>query len=178
MSSRKTKYKKRRDEDKTEYETEYGTEYKTEQKQKQKNLDEIAAASYAGEEDLGRLVYSAFGLIKRKKRGSRDRRHKLRTKRSKRRSRNRSFGAFEGTTDNLKRFLVIVAFILLRSAIKGNLKNTVYEDVGNAEIQTLNFLTITSLLELLGVLVGKENRDKIVFAYMLYSIGSDVSKLV
>ena len=174
MSSRKTKkvkqLKKKKDKESKESEN-----------LDEQDIDQIAAAAYAGTEaeEMDHVAYM-FG-IKRSKRRSRNKiHHRARTKRSKRRSKNRSrsFGAFEGTTENLKRFLVIVAFILIRSAAKGNLKNTIYQDVANAEIQTLNFLTITSLLEILGVLVGKENRDKILFAYMLYSIGSDISRLV
>ena len=92
------------------------------------------------------------------------------------RKRSRSFGMnwiSDQASDNFKRFLIIVVIILIRTLIKKD-TNNINNDIRKIEFQTLDFLTIASLLELIETLVGKTNKEKILLAYTLLSIGMDI----
>jgi hypothetical protein len=85
--------------------------------------------------------------------------------------RSRSFGSFN-TDEHLRQFLIITLFILIRSAIKGQYSHNINNDLSSLEDNAFQVLTLTSILELLEKIVGKEGRDKILLAYTAYSIGS------
>jgi len=102
--------------------------------------------------------------------------------RFRRTSRRRSFG-FSGmnstATAHFKKFLMIILFVLIRSIVKGQPYGKTFDnDFSSIEWNALNVLTITSILEIIEKIVGREHRDKILLAYTLLSIGSDLTNLV
>jgi hypothetical protein len=102
------------------------------------------------------------GKVGRKRRTSKTKKH--------------SFGSSE-LNSNFKRFLIIATIMLARSVIKKN-PNSVNSDIKNIEYGALNYLTITSLLELIEHLFGAQVRDKVVLGYIVISIGLDMSELI
>ena len=89
----------------------------------------------------------------------------------------RHFGTFKATNQdstNLKMFLAIVTLSLLKSSIK---KSDPRKDIFELEVNTLYMLGITGILELLGHIVGENNKKKILISYMLYSVGNDILKI-
>jgi len=92
-------------------------------------------------------------------------------------TRTRSFGS--NTRHHLKQFLIIVLFVLVRSLLKKQpYSHTFNDDFDNIANNAFNVLTITSILEIIEKIVGRENRDKILLAYTIFSIGSDIQQLI
>ncbi len=142
--------------------------------EEEKKQDGIAMATEATVHYLAKGNHF-FG----KKRTSRKQIHKRIYKQTtkRRQSRSRSFGL--GINEHFKNFLGITLFVLLRSAFKGQPQSKhINNDLSTLEQTAISTLTITSILELIEKLVGRENRDNIILAYTLYSIGSNVVDLV
>lgn len=131
--------------------------------------NEIDTAVYLSNNHLGRL----FG-----KRTSRKRTKLGRINKKRRTSRKRTKHSFGTTSDsNFKRFLVIAIIVIARSMIKKDPKSVNF-DIKNIQYGALNFLTITSLLELIEYLFGAKIRDHVVLGYVVLSIGLNMSELV
>jgi len=93
-------------------------------------------------------------------------------------SKRKSFGSHNlrnSEDEHFKNFLNIVLFMLLRSSVKKTAigkshSENINNDLLAIEKNSISLLTITSILELLEKLVGKENKEKIISAYTLLSI--------
>jgi hypothetical protein len=114
---------------------------------------------------------------KKKKTHSLKQTRKRRTSRPRRPRRPRKFGSIEN--NHLKQFLIIALFMIIRSIAKGEpYKQHVENDLNMITNNAFNVLTISSILELITKLVGPENRDKILLAYTLFSIGNDITRVI
>jgi hypothetical protein len=98
------------------------------------------------------------------------------TRLTRRTSKTRSFGDLSFITsgkskENFKLFLTIVVFTLLRSIAKGKpYSKTINKDIEDVGYNALNILTLSSLLDIIGRLVGNQYRNKIIMAYTLMSV--------
>jgi hypothetical protein len=133
--------------------------------------ERIAAVTEAAVHYNQGVGYNHFGKRKSKQRRQRYKKQYLKRRTSKLRF---------GTTSNhhLKSFLWIVLLMLIRSTIKGKpYSNTIHSDIDLITNNAFNVLTITTILELIGKIVGNENRDKILLAYTILSIGGDIANI-
>lgn len=97
-------------------------------------------------------------------------------RRNSKKKRRHSFGNVINQT-HLKKFLIIAFILLLRSVIKKN-PNSIKIDIESIENGALNFLTVSSILELIEHVFGAKVRDKVMLGYIVFSIGLDISDLV
>lgn len=89
--------------------------------------------------------------------------------------RKHSFGI--NADSNFKRFLIITTLLLIRAAVKKN-PDSISSDIKNIQYGALNFLTVASLIELIGHLFGATIRDHVVLGYLVINIGLNMSELI
>ncbi len=142
-----------------------------------KEDENIAAVATA---ELAADYLNEFGFKKRKSIKRFIKRPKNRI--SRRTSKKRSFGiseipglsliSSEKSKKNFKLFLIVVIFTILRSLFK---KSDINDELIDLQLNTINFLTITSLIGIIQHFVGPTITNKIVLGYLVLTFGVDIS---
>ena len=167
MSNRKSKT----DNKKKIMNAKLATEYDYYQNKEEDISPEEVVAYYQNNNAYGKRRTSKRKTLKKRVKKVNRKRRTSKTKYQK-----HSFGSSE-LNANFKRYLIIAILLLARSVIKQNPKSINY-DISNIGYGALNYLTITSLIELIGYLFGAHVRDKVVLGYIVLSIGLDMSDLI